>query len=159
MESDVKKAIICSACLVGEKCRYDGSSNENEKVLALGDKYRIIPVCPETSGGLGTPRTPSEIKCGRVYTKDGKDVTEYFVSGAKTALQAAEENKAVFAVLKARSPSCGSGFVYDGSFSGKLTAGDGIFAGMLKKAGIAVFSEETLGTAEDFAVDPKAFEG
>ena len=70
-----------------------------------------------------------------------------------------EARKAVFAVLKARSPSCGSGFVYDGSFSGKLTAGDGIFAGMLKKAGIAVFSEETLGTAEDFAVDPKAFEG
>ena len=139
-----KQNIVCSACLVGEKCRYDGRSNENKALLGLAGKYNLIPVCPEVMGGLPTPREPSEIRDGRVVTKSGKDVTANFADGAEKALAAALENNCVAAVLKARSPSCGLGKIYDGTFQGVLTAGDGLFAALLKEKGVRIFTEENI---------------
>ena len=103
-----------------------------------------IPVCPEVLGGLRTPRTPAEIRDERVITKDGRDVTEEYVRGAEETLQIAREKNCRRAVLKERSPSCGSGFIYDGTFSKKLIPGDGITVRLLKKAGICVYGENSL---------------
>ena len=140
-----KKSMLVSACLLGTPCRYDGKSKPNKEVLALSEKYNLIPVCPEVAGGLPTPRTPSEIVGERVVMRDGRDVTENYLRGAKYALSVARENACAAAILKARSPSCGKGQVYDGSFTGTLTDGDGIAAKLLADAGIAVFSEENIG--------------
>ena len=140
-----KKKILVSACLLGTPCRYDGASKPCEAVIALSEKYELIPVCPEVFGGLPTPRVPSEIVGERVLMRDGRDVTENYRRGAECALDIARENLCECAVLKARSPSCGKGEVYDGSFSGTLTMGDGITAKLLSDAGITVFSEENVG--------------
>ena len=118
--------ILVSACLLGIPCRYDGKSMPNEKVMALKEKYTLIPVCPEIYGGLPTPRTPSERVGDLVLMKDGKDVTENYNRGADATLKIAEVNGAKIAILKAKSPSCGKGMIYDGTFSGTLTAGDGV---------------------------------
>lgn len=138
----MKKTVLVSACLLGEPCRYDGKSKPNASVKALEQVFRLVSVCPEVLGGLPTPRVPSEIKGGAVVSKDGACVTEFFVMGAIKALEKARENGCCVAVLKARSPSCGSGSVYDGAFSGKLVEGDGITASLLKKNGIKVFTED-----------------
>ena len=139
-----KKNILVSACLLGTPCRYDGASKPNAKVIALSEKYNLIPVCPEVAGGLPTPRTPSEIVGERMLMRDGRDVTENYRRGAEFALKKARENSCEIAILKARSPSCGKGQVYDGTFSGTLTSGDGITAKLLADAGISVFSEENI---------------
>ena len=138
------KKILVSRCLAGYRCRYDGGGCLNEKVAKLAKEYELIPVCPEEEGGLPTPRTPSEIHGGRVITRGGRDVTAEYKVGARAALSASEENCVEFAVLKARSPSCGSGKIYDGSFTGRLTDGDGITAALLKRNGFRVISEEEL---------------
>jgi uncharacterized protein YbbK (DUF523 family) len=104
----------------------------------------LLPVCPEVLGGLSIPRVPCEIKDGRVYTRDGRDVTEEFYLGAKKTLEIARAAGAKRAFLKQRSPSCGCGKVYDGSFSGKIVPGDGITAALLKQNGIEVITEEDL---------------
>lgn len=139
-----KKNILVSACLLGTPCRYDGASKPNAKVIALSEKYNLIPVCPEVAGGLPTPRTPSEIVGERVLMRDGRDVTENYRRGAEIALKKARENSCDVAILKARSPSCGKGQVYDGTFSGTLTSGDGITAKLLSDAGITVLTEENI---------------
>lgn len=139
-----KKNILVSACLLGTPCRYDGASKPNTKVIALSEKYNLIPVCPEVAGGLPTPRTPSEIVGERVLMRDGRDVTENYRRGAEIALKKARENSCDVAILKARSPSCGKGQVYDGTFSGTLTSGDGITAKLLSDAGITVLTEENI---------------
>jgi uncharacterized protein YbbK (DUF523 family) len=139
-----KKTILCSACLVGVSCRYNGEHKAHQKAIRLLDDYNVILVCPEQLGGLPTPRPPSEITGDRVIDKNGEDVTTQFVRGAEETLRIAQLVGATEAVLKARSPSCGSTQVYDGTFSGALVEGDGITAAFLKKNGIRVVSENEL---------------
>ncbi len=138
------KAILVSACLLGERCRYDGASKPCDAVLALREKYRLVPVCPEVLGGLPTPRVPSEICGDRVVMRDGTDVTQNYRDGAQRALEIARENGCAVAVLKERSPSCGKGRVYSGHFDGTLTEGDGICASLLMAHGIRVLGESDL---------------
>lgn len=135
---------LCSACLLGIKCRYDGKSKPNEKVLELAKKEVLIPVCPEQLGGLSTPRIPSEQKDIRVISEKGKDVTENFDLGARQALKIAKIFGCREAILKQKSPSCGCGRIYDGTFSGKVIEGDGVTTKLLKKNGIKVITEEDL---------------
>ncbi len=135
---------LCSACLLGIKCRYDGKDNLNERVIELAKKEKLIPVCPEQLGGLPTPREPAEIQGNRVVTYSGKDVTEYFERGAKKVLKIAKLLGIKEAILKQKSPSCGSGKIYDGTFSSRIIEGDGITTRLLKKNGIKVISEEEL---------------
>ena len=134
--------LLVSACLLGCRCRYDGGCCRDERVLALRDTYELIPVCPEQMGGLPTPRLPSEISGDRVFMKDGTEVTDAFRAGAAAALYIAETLGAVKAVLKAKSPSCGKGLVYDGTFTGGKVPGNGVTASLLKENGIAVYTED-----------------
>ncbi|WP_418765050.1 DUF523 domain-containing protein [Mailhella sp.] len=134
---------VVSACLAGTPCRYDGRSNLRPEIAELVRRGEAVPVCPEVLGGLPTPRTPSEQKNGRVVAATGEDVTDAFVSGAEAALYIAEEYGCCAAVLKARSPSCGCGRVYDGTFTHTLVDGDGLFAALLRKKGFQLFTEET----------------
>jgi uncharacterized protein YbbK (DUF523 family) len=129
---------------LGINCKYDGTSNKNEKILKLVKDFILIPVCPEILGGLPIPREPAEQRGKRVITKSGKDVTKYFEKGAKEVLKIAKILKIKKAILKQKSPSCGCGKIYDGTFSGRLIRGDGVTAKLLKKNGIKVFSEEDI---------------
>lgn len=126
------------------KCRYDGNHKLNKKVIWLCKKEILIPVCPEQLGGLPTPREASEQNNGKVITKSGKDVTKNFLSGAKQVLKLVKLFGIKKAILKQRSPFCGSGQIYDGSFTGKIKRGDGITTSLLKKKGTKVISEEEL---------------
>ncbi|WP_027364474.1 DUF523 domain-containing protein [Desulfotruncus alcoholivorax] len=144
--------IIISACLAGEKCRYTGDGFDFPELRKLVDDGKALPVCPEVLGGLPTPREPNEIVggCGydvldgkaRVLTSSGSDKTEEFIRGAGRVLHKALVNDVKTAILKERSPSCGSNVIYDGSFSGKKTPGCGCTAALLIRNGISVFSEE-----------------
>jgi uncharacterized protein YbbK (DUF523 family) len=146
----MKKNILVSACLLGESCRYDGKSKPCERVIALSNTYNLIPICPEVMGGLPTPRTPSEI-CGElVLMKDGCDVTENYNCGARKALEIARENACTVAILKEKSPSCGSGLIHNGKFDGGLIDGDGITAKLFKQEGIRVLGESQI--TEDFSL-------
>ena len=136
--------IIVSACLAGVKCRYDGTAKPCEKVISLVKEGKAISVCPEQLGGLSTPRVASEQVGNKVISKDGKDVTAEFVKGAEAALKIAKLAGCKVAVLKSKSPSCGCGMVYDGSFSGKFRKGDGVFTALLKKNKIKVITEEDI---------------
>jgi len=133
--------ILVSACLLGCPCRYDGKSKPNAAVLALMEQHTLIPVCPEQMGGLATPRAPAERREGGVFTQAGMDVTAQYRRGAEEALRLANLYGCTCAILKERSPSCGSGEIYDGSFSRRLIAGDGVTAALLKANGIAVCGE------------------
>jgi uncharacterized protein YbbK (DUF523 family) len=146
----MKKNILVSACLLGESCRYDGKSKPCERVMALKDTYNLIPVCPEVMGGLPTPRVPSEICGERVLMKDGRDVTENYNRGAQKALEIARQNACTVAILKEKSPSCGSGLIHNGLFDGGLVDGDGITTRLLKNEGIRVLGESEI--TEDFAL-------
>lgn len=140
----MKTKILVSACLLGENCKYSGGNNKNDEVIALADSFELIPVCPEYFGGLTIPRLPSEIKGGRVYAKDGEDVTDAFVSGAEQTLYIAKETNAPCAVLKENSPSCGFGKIYDGTFSGNKIDGNGITAQLLFDNEIQIFGESQI---------------
>jgi uncharacterized protein YbbK (DUF523 family) len=133
--------IIVSACLLGVKCRYDGSGKACQEALELARKGLAVPICPEQLGGLPTPREAAENKDGRVVTISGNDQTEVFERGAQEAVRIAEVVGAKEALLKSRSPSCGCGQIYDGMFSGRLVEGDGVTAAALKRAGLAVRNE------------------
>ena len=133
--------ILVSACLLGCPCRYDGKSKPCEAVLALMEEHTLISVCPEQMGGLATPRMPAERKGDGVFTQRGVDVTEQYRRGAEEALRLARLYGCTNAILKERSPSCGSGQVYDGSFSHTLISGDGVAAQLLKATGITVLGE------------------
>ena len=135
--------ILVSACLLGVNCRYDGKSSDDSELFENLKEHNIIPICPEQLGGLATPRPPAEILGADVITKDGREVTEEFSAGAVEALKMAKLFDASFAILKARSPSCGSGQVYDGSFNGVLVDGDGLTAKLFKENGIEVYNEES----------------
>lgn len=136
--------ILVSACLLGVRCRYDGASKPNAAVLKLMERHTLIPVCPEQLGGLATPRPPAERQGDAVRTQSGTDVTEQYCRGAEEALRLCRIYGCEAAVLKERSPSCGSGAVYDGAFSGTLTGGDGVAAELLKSRGIPVYGESQL---------------
>lgn len=141
---------LISACLAGVNCKYNGGNNECEWIKELMRDEEYVLVCPEELGMLSTPRTPAEIVNGKVIDKNGKDVTDNFINGAEKALEIAENRSAKLgkkiklAILKANSPSCGCGKVYDGTFSGVLIDGDGIFAALLKKKGIPVITEKKI---------------
>jgi len=134
--------IIVSACLAGINCRYDGAAKPCEKVMQLVAEGRAVPVCPEQLGGLPTPPQSSERVGERVLRKDGGDVTAEFVRGAEEALKLAKLIGATQAILKSKSPSCGCNQIYDGTFSGTLVPGDGVFASLCKTNGITVKTEE-----------------
>lgn len=139
--------ILVSACLLGVNCRYNGEVKENRNVIKLLHRkgMHLIPVCPEQMGGLATPRDAAEIQeDGSVVTKNGKDVTREYCRGAEEVLKIARLYQCDMAIMKERSPSCGYGRVYDGTFSGTLTDGDGITSGALIKHGIDVFGESEL---------------
>lgn len=140
----MKEKILVSACLLGLPCRYDGMSKPNGAVIALKDKYELVPFCPEIYGGLETPRTPSERVGDRVLMKNGRDVTENYARGAEGALYLCQALGIKKAILKERSPSCGSGMIYDGCFVGRLAIGDGVTAELLKKNGIDVLGESAV---------------
>ena len=131
-----------SACLCGFPCRYDGKSKPNEKIKALFDEGRALPVCPEKLGGLATPRTPCEIQNGRIVSSDGEDRTEAYLLGSQKVLELCKKYKIKKAILKQNSPSCGFGKIYDGSFSGVLTEGNGVFAQLLDRHRIEVITEK-----------------
>ena len=136
--------ILVSACLLGIGCRYDGKHKANEEVLRLREKYNLIPVCPEIFGGLPTPRVPSERVGERVMMRDGRDVTENYERGAREAYELCRIYGIKTAILKERSPSCGKGEIYDGSFSGALTARDGVAAERLMRIGVRVLGESEI---------------
>lgn len=146
--------ILVSSCLCGEKCKYNGEDNLNLDVMAYLSQKEVIQVCPEVLGGLSTPRIPAEIVGGsardvlegnaKVLTKEGHDVTMAFIKGANKVLLLAKQFSVKQAILKAKSPSCGKGKVYDGCFNHNLIAGNGITAEVLLKEGIEVITEVEL---------------
>ncbi len=142
--ANIKPKLLVSACLLGENCKYSGGNNYNENVVNLGEKFEIIPVCPEVFGGLSVPREPCEIADGKVVSKTGEDCTPQYNDGAEKTLYIANECNAVYAVFKERSPSCGKNYVYDGTFSGKLVNANGITADLMLKNGILVYGESEI---------------
>ncbi len=149
-----KGRVLISACLTGECCRYNGGHCRDEGLLTALKGFELVPVCPERLGGLLTPRKPAEIIGGEghnilsgqgtIQTRTGHDVTSFFINGAHKTLEIAKREGVGRAILKSKSPSCGCGSIYDGSFSGKLKTGDGVTAALLKKEGI------TCQTSEEF---------
>lgn len=135
--------ILISACLLGIDCKYNGGANTvSEKYIeALKEKYNLIPICPESYGGLSTPRLPSERVGERVLARDGTDVTAQYQKGAEAALRLAQIFGCKIAILKEHSPSCGHDTIYDGTFSHTLTPGDGVAAELLKQNGVTVYGE------------------
>ena len=133
--------ILVSACLLGINCKYNAENNQNIFVQSLAENHTLIPVCPEQLGGLPTPRIPSERSKDKVFTKDGKEVTAEYRKGAGEALKIAQGSHCTAAILKERSPSCGSGQIYDGTFTKTSIPGNGVTAELLRKNGIAVFHE------------------
>lgn len=137
-----KEKVLISACLLGEKCRYDGQAKKVNGLIELTKYYDLIPVCPEMSGGLKVPRDPSEIVQDKVLTKNGKDVTENYNSGAYWANSICQIYHIKLAILKEDSPSCGTHFIHDGLFDGKKIPGQGITTKKLVKMGIKVINEK-----------------
>ena len=147
---------LVSACLAGVNCKYSGGNNDCQWVRDFIKDKDYMLYCPEETGGLSTPRPPAEIIDGRVYDKNGRDVTENFILGAEKTMAAAEKRAAELgqeielAISKANSPSCGAGTIHDGTFTGKKVEGDGFFVRLLKVKGIAVISELQQEEAEKF---------
>ena len=144
---------LVSACLAGEKCRYDGNSCAHQRIVELVMRGEALPFCPEVAGGLGIPRERSEIYCApdspvrsgcslKVITESGRDVTPNFLRGAEETLKRVWKNKIECVILKSFSPSCGFGLIYDGSFSGRLVQGDGVTASLLHANGVRILSEK-----------------
>lgn len=153
---DETQLILVSACLLGIDCRFDGLSCPDGRLSTLATQGRVVPICPEVSGGLPTPRFPAEIEAAhagldgkavlegrtRVVASDGTDVTSQFIAGARAALELAQRLGIRQAVLKSKSPSCGVGQIHDGRFAGTLAAGDGVTAALLQQAGIEALTEQ-----------------
>lgn len=132
--------IMVSACLLGENCKYSGGNNRDDTVLALIKGHLVVSVCPEQLGGLATPRPCAERCDDRVMNTAGEDVTKEYTLGAERTVSIAREEQIDLAILQPRSPSCGCGIIYDGTFSGRLIPGDGITANALKRNDFPVFS-------------------
>lgn len=139
--------LLISSCLLGNNCKYSGGNNRlgDAALAALREKYELIPVCPETAGALPIPREPSERVGERVLSRSGRDVTAEYAKGADTAEALARRFGCAAALMKANSPSCGSGRIYDGTFSGALVSGDGTATERLRALGIPVYTESELG--------------
>ena len=135
--------MLISACLLGRACRYDGK-DKNKIDLSRLEGHSLIPVCPEVDGGLGIPRPPAERVSSYIINKEGKDVTAEYTKGAEIALRTAIENNCKIAILKAKSPSCGKGKIYDGTFTKTLIDGNGVTAELLQKNGITVYTEDEI---------------
>ena len=141
------KKILVSQCLYGgDPVRYDGKSKAETDIrfLKWKDEGRLVPVCPEVFGGLPIPRADAQRQGERVITRTGRDVTKEYLKGAEEAVRLAREYGVICALMKEKSPSCGSNRIYDGSFTGNLTDGQGLAVELLRNAGIKVFSEEQL---------------
>lgn len=136
--------ILVSACLLGITCRYDGKSVQVNRIEELLEQHELIPFCPEIYGGLSTPRLPCELNGNCVMRRDGADMTEQYRKGAEQALFLCKKFDCKVALLKNKSPSCGSDKVYDGSFSGTLIDGEGITAKLLRENGIKVYNENQI---------------
>jgi uncharacterized protein YbbK (DUF523 family) len=141
--------VLVSSCLLGAKVRWDGGDklSGHPTLQRWLDEGRIVTACPEMLGGLGTPRPPAEITNGRVFTPEGDSVTAAFEQGARLAAEEAAAHEIRVAVLKANSPSCGSGFIYDGTFTRTRVPGDGVTAALLRQRGLMIFSEEEIEAA------------
>jgi uncharacterized protein YbbK (DUF523 family) len=139
-----KEKIIISACLAGVNCKYNGQNNYNQKIMNIIKNNDVILICPEQLGGLSTPRNPSEIRGNRVINNCNEDVTDNYNRGAEEVLRLCKELNIKKAILKSRSPSCGKGIIYDGTFSHKKIQGNGITAALLIKNGIEVLTEEDI---------------
>jgi len=149
--------ILVSACLLGVPCNHRGSASPSAEVAALAARHRLIPVCPEVAGGMDTPRPPAERQPdGRVCTVDGEEVTDAYRRGADHTVRIALAVGADRAVLKARSPTCGSDAIYDGTFSRTLVPGQGVTAEALRGAGVLVCSEEDLEATGTLGPSPGA---
>jgi uncharacterized protein YbbK (DUF523 family) len=147
--------VVVSACLLGAPVRFDARDKlcDHPVLRRWIDEGRVVSACPEMLGGLGTPRPPAELVndgSRRVFTRDGDDVTREFEAGAAATARIADEEGVRVAILKSNSPSCGSGFIYDGTFTGTRVPGDGVAAAQLRRQGIAVFSEEQLDAADAY---------
>ncbi|MEA3392169.1 MAG: DUF523 domain-containing protein [Candidatus Marinimicrobia bacterium] len=143
----MKTKLIISACLLGINCRYDGKHNmiSEEDIALLQEKFELIPACPEQLGGLSTPRLPAEIQAdGKILRQDGVDVSLEFQRGADEAFKISKIFECKFALLKAKSPSCGNHEIYDGSFTGKLIPGKGQTVKLFEKHGIKVYNENEI---------------
>ena len=136
--------ILISKCLLGCNCRYDGKNCLNEKVVALQKDNEVFAICPEVEGGLPTPRQPGERVNDKVMAKNGADVTNEYMKGAQIALDIAKRENIDLAVLKSKSPSCGTGLIYDGTFTGGKIPGNGVTSELLQKNGFKVITEEEL---------------
>ena len=148
MELFVAKNILISACLLGKECRYNGRHSKLQNLSNSNVEW--ISVCPEELGEFGVPRPPAEKqKNGRILTKSGNDVTEKFNNGAREALKIAVDNKCEMAILKSKSPSCGKGEIYDGTFSNILVNDDGVFTKLCTKNGIEVISSNEINKIEE----------
>ena len=134
--------IMVSACLLGENCKYNGGNNRSPELLHLLSGHEVVPVCPEVLGGLPTPHAPAEIVNGVVINREGVSVDDAFRLGAKKAIEMARQEKPDLIILQSRSPSCGVKEIYDGTFSGKLIPGYGVFAEMALQAGFRVIDAE-----------------
>ena len=143
-EQRKRPALLVSACLLGADCRYDGSNNLVEAILDLKDSFRLVPVCPEVLGGLAVPRAAAERKGDKIINNEGEDVSAAFYLGAEKAWAMYRDFLCDAALLKAKSPSCGAGKIYDGTFTRTLIDADGATAELLKKNGVAVFTEKEL---------------
>jgi len=145
---------LISACLLGMRCTWSGNDNKNDRAIELSKVETLIPVCPEQLGGLATPRAPQEIQGGtgqdvldnkcRVLNKNGEDVTAEFIRGAEETLEIVRQLNIKEFIAKSRSPSCGCGQVYDGTFRDRLIDGDGVTTALLRRSGIRITPEEDL---------------
>jgi len=140
----MKPRVVFSQCMLGVRCRYDGKSAAKDAVCEAARERGWIPICPEVLGGLTTPRPPAERIGDRVMNCEGSDVTENYRRGAEQALRIAQLYGAKYALLKERSPSCGCGEIYDGTFSGTKVPGDGVTTALFKENNIQVFGESRL---------------
>lgn len=134
---------VVSACLAGCHCRYDGEAASDERVVQLVREGRALPLCPEQMGGLATPRPPFELSGGYALDAEGNDLTPRMLRGVEEAMRLVELAGCRMAILKSRSPSCGFGTVYDGTFTGTRIEGNGLFADRLHRAGLIVYTDQT----------------
>lgn len=158
-----KEKIAVSACLLGINCKYNGKNNRNENILEYVKDMECIAICPESYGGLSTPRAPSEIEIGKsgtdfieerenfhVYSKEGVDLTYEFVKGAEIALEKVKKNNIKRAIMKESSPSCGVNKIYTGKFDGSKKSGMGVTAALFKENGIKMLSEKDIESGKTF---------
>ena len=136
--------LLVSACLLGVNCRYDGNNNLIKGLEELKARYNLIPVCPEILGGMAIPRKPVELKMGHVFNRDGQNFDREFLLGATESVKIARICGCHKALLQARSPSCGYGSIYDGTFTRTLVPGNGLAAALLEQAGLEIYSSDDI---------------